>query len=1514
MLNRLEGLGRFAASYGACGPNPPPPASCQLQLCNNNSRSSKNQNKRQKNVGKVISDECAQPEQRYLAGILREFGTHPSLYGTFFKIWIGHNGLQLMQHQHRTRHGSDRKYKCSDCAYSCDNARTLKNHRRICLKDRAAPAVNNDTPERTASGGGRRRVGSTASDRPAQAAAAAYAGDEEAPNEEEVADSEEEQQLLDMTTVEAAQSEDERRVRTASGGGRRRCDDSGAAADRSAAQAEAAACALKHRSSVDMRRESLAEILDLGTSGTPARIGASLFPGKREERWVDPLPEKLQFQQQKNKIAELKCKYSRANAKVRWYKGRKELFSDGLKYKILIDKQSVTLIINNPDPDDSGKYKCEANGVPTNSFVTVEEPPIKYVFLTPLPNTMDIYRTKQGVLACKLNSARAPLVWQRDDEKPIDVDDPRYQIEKDAAGCFTLTIRVVEQIDQGMWTATVNKDVISKCQVYVVEDPRDTLVVPEQLRNETAANEALRRANAEHELRPNDEHETESSDVDEDEYVVESDDDIPAVEFNAVVERNPAPTFVWKKSGQKVPLTGLVRCQTDVDTGKDNAHAAPTATTSSSATTSTTGIYVASATERRSDANSFRVKTAATSNSQSTASAARTAIVSAVSDKVPAWLNHDDMLNLVVRAGQTAEWKVKFGGKPAPKVAWSKNQQPINPKTSEPIQVHTKTNDHTTLRIPATTRADCGAFTLLVRNSKGMDTKTAHLTVLGKPSKPRVPLEVNDVTEYGCVLRWTAPEDDGGLPIDHYEVEKLEGGKWVPCAKVLDCVAQVKELKKGQQYQFRVKAVNKEGKSEELCTEHEIVTKNQYADPGKNPNATDSVTVTIAVKSRHRPTTPKGPRPLAPGKVEKPSVTDWDKDQVHLEWQPPANDGGAELKEYVVEKKDATTGKWVEAIRVAADQTKANVPGLREGEQYQVATYQKTKAIVKGLEEGKEYQFRVKAVNKSGPGLPSEPCEKVVTERIDLDALLKFCHQDDVVLTWKSFEELSSFGTWSKIGEGAFGEVFKGLLENAFTAFKVIPFAENEQQCRKEVNGDHLKPAKFIFNELFITNELTKLSEDTGNGFVTPSFTQLRITKVVKGHFPRKLLSAWDAYKKANPELVENDRPSKYADKGQHFLIIGLSYGGKSLESYEIQSGPECYAIFQQIALSLAIAEDVLEFEHRDLHAGNILVEQCPANEKIRYLYRGEQIDVVSNGVRASIIDFSISRMTKSGAFVFVDLCQNPGLFEQNGVSKGCDYQYDVYKLMKAVVNEKWAKFWPQTNVLWMGYVAKKLSFQTLKTILQRFTIFWFILIFCLCLLNLLPENDGNTAHSAETQSAPAMGGGVRAVFNRTRPNQLLRVGSNGSRNNTTRGNGVASEAMEFGFGCCGRGRLQFGHHHFCAEFHVREMFAHCSCLCCAALTPSATKTPSLFEGQRTAWPCQCRGFGTKFLGGAYFVSATQLMQQLQQQAGQCSPRRCTVQNNERSRVQKKIWLPTLVHRLFTNNCYTAHKCVRSVL
>ncbi|KAL3118851.1 hypothetical protein niasHT_008198 [Heterodera trifolii] len=140
--------------------------------------------------------------------------------------------------------------------------------------------------------------------------------------------------------------------------------------------------------------------------------------------------------------------------------------------------------------------------------------------------------------------------------------------------------------------------------------------------------------------------------------------------------------------------------------------------------------------------------------------------------------------------------------------------------------------------------------------------------------------------------------------------------------------------------------------------------------------------------------------------------------------------------------------------------------------------------------------------------------------------------------------------------------------------------------------------SKFIFNELFITKH------------------------------QNKLLKAWDAFKKAKPELSENERPGIYDDEYLHFIIIGLSYGGKDLEAYTV------------------------------------------------HLPR-KKINVGSNGVRASIIDFSISQDVS----FFVDLSQDTSLFAQNGVSDGGDYQYDVYRMMKMVASENWSSFWPQTNV-----------------------------------------------------------------------------------------------------------------------------------------------------------------------------------------------------------------------------------------
>lgn len=297
---------------------------------------------------------------------------------------------------------------------------------------------------------------------------------------------------------------------------------------------------------------------------------------------------------------------------------------------------------------------------------------------------------------------------------------------------------------------------------------------------------------------------------------------------------------------------------------------------------------------------------------------------------VPAWLHHESLKSITVKAGQTVRWDIQFGGEPAPTVQWTKNDQPLASKGT--LQIEKTKHDHTIICISSAARADCGKYRLTVTNSKGKDTECAELTVLDRPSKPKGPLQVSDVFEDNCKLAWNPPEDDGGEPIEYYEVEKMDTdtGRWVPCAKVKDTKAHIDGLKKGQSYQFRVKAVNREGASDPLSTETATLAKNPYDEPGK-PDA--------------------------------PEITDWDIDRVNLKWEPPANDGGAPITGYVIEKKSKHARDWVECGKTDGPVCEAEIRDLKEGE---------------------EYQFRIRAVNKAGPGEASEPSRRVIAKHRNL--------------------------------------------------------------------------------------------------------------------------------------------------------------------------------------------------------------------------------------------------------------------------------------------------------------------------------------------------------------------------------------------------------------------------------------------------------------------------------------------------------------------------------------------------
>ncbi|KPU74929.1 uncharacterized protein Dana_GF19006, isoform G [Drosophila ananassae] len=290
---------------------------------------------------------------------------------------------------------------------------------------------------------------------------------------------------------------------------------------------------------------------------------------------------------------------------------------------------------------------------------------------------------------------------------------------------------------------------------------------------------------------------------------------------------------------------------------------------------------------------------------------------------------HIDRTNLkpvIVKTGLSISLDIIIKGEPAPKVQWLFNGNPlINQKDGVQID---NIDYNTKFFVMRAERSQSGKYTIKAINEVGEDEAELEISVLGKPAKPEGPLHVNDVTKHSCKLKWNKPKDDGGAPIDYYEIEKLDPhtSQWLPCGKSTEPEAKVIGLQEGKQYKFRVRAVNKEGESEDLETEKPIIAKNPFDEPDK------------------------------PG---RPDPTNWDKDFVDLAWDPPKNDGGAPIQKYIIQMRDKSGRSWVDAATIAGD---------------------KTKGTVTGVQEGHEYEFRVVAVNKAGPSDPSDVSKSVIAK------------------------------------------------------------------------------------------------------------------------------------------------------------------------------------------------------------------------------------------------------------------------------------------------------------------------------------------------------------------------------------------------------------------------------------------------------------------------------------------------------------------------------------------------------
>lgn len=339
-----------------------------------------------------------------------------------------------------------------------------------------------------------------------------------------------------------------------------------------------------------------------------------------------------------------------------------------------------------------------------------------------------------------------------------------------------------------------------------------------------------------------------------------------------------------------------------------------------------------------------------------------------------------------------------------------------------------------------------------------------------------------------------------------------------------------------------------------------------------------------------------------------------------------------------------------------------------------------------------------------------------------LNRLLSTCSTSTVLNFAAYIDSLVSQNPLVKLAEASFSEVYRQDKADGLI-YKVIPFGNEEL--------DQL-PIKDIIQELEIAKLLNPLD----------GFGCVRDAVVVKGEYPSYLIETWDKFAEKKPS--QNYRPD-YFSGDQYYCIIAMTNGGQDLEHVELRNWQEALTVFWQTVGYLSEAERQFEFEHRDLHWGNILVDvkrsknsqpqkPQPAHDELmdrtnallaKFSIEDEEDpedqQEDQRRLQVTLIDYTLSRATDLNNTILHTRLDHPDFFRGKG-----DYQFDVYRFMRKCFSTdetptdvriaastsmyslpsysssslsniletqeiNWAKYCPKTNVLWLHYLLDKL-------------------------------------------------------------------------------------------------------------------------------------------------------------------------------------------------------------------------------
>uniref|UniRef100_A0A8B9QL43 Titin n=1 Tax=Apteryx owenii TaxID=8824 RepID=A0A8B9QL43_APTOW len=364
-------------------------------------------------------------------------------------------------------------------------------------------------------------------------------------------------------------------------------------------------------------------------------------------------------------------------------------------------------------------------------------------------------------------------------------------------------------------------------------------------------------------------------------------------------------------------------------------------------------------------------------------------------------------------------------GVPVPTAKWVTDGTEIKTEGRHKIETD---NYSTVLTIKDCIRKDTGEYLLTVSNAAGSKTVALHLTVLDVPGPPTGPINILEVTPEHMVISWRPPKDDGGSPIINYIVEKRQSKKetWgVVSSGTSHTKIKIPRLQKGNEYKFRIKAVNIVGEGEPRELAETVLAKDILSPPEVSLDVTcrDIITVRVGqtihitgkVKGRPDPdiTWSKDGKVLVqekhveivhdlpnvelqvkeakrsdhgkyiiaaknscgyaqafaivnvldrPGPCQNLKISYVTKDSCMIAWENPVDNGGSEITNYIVEYRQPNQRGW------------------------SIVSSDITKRLVKAnLIENREYFFRVCAENKIGPG----PCIETKTPILAINPIDK---------------------------------------------------------------------------------------------------------------------------------------------------------------------------------------------------------------------------------------------------------------------------------------------------------------------------------------------------------------------------------------------------------------------------------------------------------------------------------------------------------------------------------------------